>query len=74
MNEFEKQSPECILQMVESRDKWRMNTNFVVNGPHKQQRNSSKWLWKIHDTGMIEYESDEEEDSDSSSTDLWLFN
>ena len=50
--------------MVETKDRWKINTNFTVNGPHKQQKDASKWLWKIHDSGIIEHESDEE-DSDS---------
>ena len=58
--------------MVETRDRYSINTNFAVNGPHKQRKDASKWLWKIHDTGMIEQESDEEEDSESSSIDIWL--
>ena len=57
--------------MVETRDRYSTNTNLAVNGPHKQRKDASKWLWKIHDTGKIEHESDEE-DSDSSSIDIWL--
>ena len=58
--------------MVDIKDKWGINTNFTVNRPHKQREKASNWLWKIHDEGIIEHENDEEEDSDSSSIDLWL--
>ena len=58
--------------MVDIKDKWGINTNFTVNGPHKQREKASNWLWKIHDEGIIEHESDEEVDSDSSSIDIWL--
>ena len=40
-------------------------TNFSVKGSHKQRKDACKWLWKIHDTGMIEHENDEDEASDS---------
>ena len=35
MKEFEKQFPECFLEMIDKKDKWGISTYFAVNGPHK---------------------------------------